>query len=98
MAVKNAKQKAGEMAQLLHAKVGQPLAIREDFSNEWEGPADGSCDSDTPITIQQRINHATMHVVVKISATFELKARKSKEVKQWSVCVLDKIYQTKKWT
>jgi uncharacterized protein YggE len=78
-AVKNAKQKAGEMAQFLHAKVGQPLAVREEFCNEWEGPADGSHDSDTPITIQQRINHATMHVSVKVSATFELKCRKSKE-------------------
>ena len=74
-AVKNARQKAAEIGQFVHAKVGQPLAIREESCNEWYGPSDGPLELDGPLTVQQRIEQATFHAVVKVSASFQLKPR-----------------------
>ena len=80
--MKNAKQKAGELAKFLHCTVGKAVAISEESSNEWEGSSDLNFDSDLPVTVQQRISSATVHVSAKVSATFELKSKgKVKEPK-----------------
>ena len=74
-AVRNAKQKATEIAKFLHSDVGKVVAIREESSNEWEGPADVALEPDLPGSIQQRISLATVHICTKISVTFELRTK-----------------------
>ena len=73
--MKNAKQKAGELAKFLHCTVGKAVAISEESCNEWEGPSDLNFDSDLPMTVQQRVSMTTIHVSAKVSATFELKSK-----------------------
>lgn len=81
IAVRNAKQKATEIAQFLQARVGQAIAIREEYCNEWEGPPE-SHDPDTPMTLQQKMDQLTVNIVVKVSASFEMRSRtKNKEAK-----------------
>ena len=81
--MRNAKQKAADIAQFLHARVDQAVAVKEEYCNEWEGPAE-SVDPEVPMTMQQKIDQMTVHVQVKVSALFEMRARtKSNEMKQW---------------
>ncbi len=82
IAIKNAKQKAAEIAQLLRARVGSVITIREESVKEWEGSADGLHDMDSVTTMQHRITQATVHVCVKVSATFELKPLKVLKAKE----------------
>ena len=79
LAVKNARQKAAEIAQFIHAKVGEPISIREEYCNEWQGSTDGPLELEGPLTMQQRIEHATFHAMVKVSASFLLKPKRTKE-------------------
>lgn len=81
VAVRNAKQKAVEMAQFLHARLGQAVTIHEDSCQEWEGPASAS-DVDFPVSMQQRIDQLTLHVTVSVTASFEMKPKtKTKQAK-----------------
>ena len=77
--MKNARQKAAEIAQFIHAKVGEPISIREEFCSEWYGNTEGPLELDGPLTMQQRIEHATFHAMTKVSASFLLKPKRSKE-------------------
>ena len=79
LAVKNVRQKAAEIAQFIHAKVGEPISIREEFCNEWHGNSDGPLEIDGPLTMQQRIEQATFHAMTKVSASFLLKPKRTKE-------------------
>ena len=72
-AVRNAKVKAAEIAQYLSARVGQPIAIREDYCNEVDGPTSGTEIHDGAMTIQNRMALASVTVSVKVTASFELK-------------------------
>ena len=72
--MKNAKQKAAEIAQFLSAKVGPSISIREEYCNETEGVGTNA-ELDGPITIQNRMAHATVNVAVKVTASFELKGK-----------------------
>lgn len=74
-AVSNSRQKALEIARFLHANIGRPVSIHEDSVCEWEGSNDINYDADTPLTMQQRIEQATVYVKVNCSASFELKAK-----------------------
>ncbi|XP_077977283.1 interleukin-1 receptor-associated kinase 1-binding protein 1-like [Glandiceps talaboti] len=76
-AVRNAKQKALEVARLLRQSLGRPLMVREEYSHEWEGPAANEVpqDNEIPVSFQQRIANSTITVSVKIFAAFELKPR-----------------------
>ena len=65
----------GRCSQLLHAKVGEPMAVREEYCNEWEGPSETSQDHRAHITIQQRLLHATVHICSKVTATFQLRPK-----------------------
>ena len=83
LAVKNAKQKAAEIAKFLHGTAGKVLAIREENTSEWEGPSDLSLEPELPVSVQQRISLATVHVSTKITVTFELRTKgKQKDPKQ----------------
>ena len=84
VAVQNAKTKAAELAEFLGAQVGGILSLNEECSNEWEGLEDGGTNMDSAVaSVQQRLTQATMHVSVKVAATFELKTKaKSKTPKQ----------------
>ena len=75
LAVRNAKQKAAEIAKFLHGAVGKVLAIREESCSEWEGPSDVTLEPDLPASIQQRISLATVHVSTKITVAFELRTK-----------------------
>ncbi|GFR63072.1 interleukin-1 receptor-associated kinase 1-binding protein 1 [Elysia marginata] len=79
LAIHNARQKALEMAKILHLSVGPVLKVQEngttesqDASKEDEGllTADGS--------IQQRIKEATISVSSKVNVCFQLKPSKTK--------------------
>lgn len=77
-AVKNARQKATEVARLLRQSLGNPVAIREEHSNEWEGPAaaqETANGHEGPLTFQQRLTNGTLNVSVKVLASFELVPR-----------------------
>ena len=83
MAVKNVKQKAIEIASFLNQGVGLPVMIKEDQCEEWEGPSEGTPTATVPITVQQKIQNATVTVSVKVTGCFELKSKvKLKNVKQ----------------
>ena len=74
VAVKNAKQKAAEIAQFLSAKVGPSISMREEYCNETEGVGTNA-ELEGPVTIQNRMAHATVNVSVKVTASFELKGK-----------------------
>lgn len=77
-AVKNAKQKALAIAQLLGARLGPALAVREDAVREWQGPSEDHVI--TMDSLQHRIDQATVNVEVKVTASFQLTNKvKSKE-------------------
>ncbi|XP_071495535.1 interleukin-1 receptor-associated kinase 1-binding protein 1-like [Diadema antillarum] len=84
-AVKNAKQKAFEVARLFRQSVGHPIMIREDQNKEWEGPAasqEVANDQEGPMTFQQRLTNGTFNALVKVCVCFELLSRdKGKENK-----------------
>nr|XP_002740018.1 PREDICTED: interleukin-1 receptor-associated kinase 1-binding protein 1-like [Saccoglossus kowalevskii] len=76
-AVRNAKQKALEVARMLRQALGKPIMIKEEYSHEWEGPAANEVpqDNEVPISFQQRISNTTITVSVKVYAAFELKPK-----------------------
>ena len=79
IALKNAKQKAAEMAELLRAQIGRVIGVREEYCKEWQGsPSGQQDDDDIKSRIHQRIQNAAVHITMKISATFELKSKKNK--------------------
>ena len=85
-AAQNAKAKATELAQFLNARVGGALSLCEESCSEWEGPSDSSSGMEYALaSVQQRLANATMHVCVKVSASFQLKTKsKAKNNKQGS--------------
>ena len=78
VAMKNAKQKAAEMAELLQARLGRVIGIREEYCKEWEGAPIGQQDDEIKSRVHHRIQNAVVHINLKISATFELKSKKGK--------------------
>ena len=71
----NAKTKAIEMARFLNQTIGPALSVKEEHCHEWEGSIDGAHDTDQTQTFQQRLQHATITVNTKVSATFSLKSK-----------------------
>ncbi|KAK3780032.1 hypothetical protein RRG08_029725 [Elysia crispata] len=79
LAIHNARQKALEMAKILHLSIGSVLKVQEigitesqDTSKEDEGLLD------TNDSIHQRIKEATISVSSKVNVCFQLKPAKSK--------------------
>lgn len=81
LALRNGKQKATELAQVVNAKVGRVLGIREDSTTEWEsGSTETSRDAGQPCTFDQCVKDATLHILAKLTVTFELISKnKAKE-------------------
>lgn len=81
LALRNGKQKATELAQVVNAKVGRVLGIREDSTTEWEsGSVETSRDAGQPCAFDQCVKDATLHILAKLTVTFELISKnKAKE-------------------
>jgi len=81
LALRNGKQKASELAQVVNAKVGRVLGIREDSITEWDSAnTETSHYAGQPHTFDQSVKDATLHILAKITVTFELISKnKAKE-------------------
>jgi len=81
MAVKNCKRKAMELAQAVNARLGPVVSVREDFchqSNDVSSTAsDVSADQNPPLSVQERLQRATLHITAKATITFELRCHKT---------------------
>ena len=75
LAVRNAKQKAAEIAQFLHASVGKVVSIEENSSDECEGQTDSIPEPGVPPTAHQQMTATTVFCSAKVTVTFELKSR-----------------------
>ncbi|XP_064595138.1 interleukin-1 receptor-associated kinase 1-binding protein 1-like [Liolophura sinensis] len=74
LAIHNAKQKAQEIACLVHQAVGRPTVIQEEEVKEWEGGSD-DIDNLNSTSIQQRISSKTVSVSCKVFVSFDLKPK-----------------------
>lgn len=79
LAIHNAKQKAQEMARLVHQAVGRPLSVREEETKEWSGTNETLEDVESIKTVQQRIANSTISISSKVSVTYELKPKLKKK-------------------
>ena len=73
-AVKNARRKAGEIAQFLNGKIGQAISVREDSCSESEGVSSGAA-VDASDSVQSRLAAATLTVSVNVTVAFEFKPK-----------------------
>ncbi|CAG2209541.1 Interleukin-1 receptor-associated kinase 1-binding protein 1 [Mytilus edulis] len=62
LAIHNAKQKAQEMARLVHQAVGRPLSVREEENKEWNGSNETLEDIESVKSVQQRVENATISI------------------------------------
>ena len=72
--MKNARRKAGEIAQYLNGKIGQAISVREDSCSEQEGVASGAT-VDASDSIQSRMAAATVTASVNVTVAFEFKLK-----------------------
>lgn len=79
LAIHNAKQKAQEMARLVHQAVGRPLSIREEETKEWLGSNDTQEDIESIKSVQQRVANSTVTISSKVSVCYELKPKVKKK-------------------
>lgn len=79
LAIHNAKQKAQEMARLVHQAVGRPLSIREEETKEWLGSNDTQEDIESIKSVQQRVSNSTVTISSKVSVCYELKPKVKKK-------------------
>lgn len=81
LALQNGKQKAIDLAQVVNARIGRVLSIREESVSEWEGlTGDAASDASRPLSVDQLVKLATVHVEARVTVAFELVPKhKSKE-------------------
>lgn len=79
LAIHNAKQKAQEMARLVHQAVGRPLSIKEEETKEWLGSNDTQEDIESIKSVQQRVANSTVTISSKVSVCYELKPKVKKK-------------------
>lgn len=79
LAIHNAKQKAQEMARLVHQAVGRPLSVREEENKEWNGSNETLEDIESVKSVQQRVENATISISSKVFVTYELKPKIKKK-------------------
>ncbi len=72
--MRNAKQKAVEMARFLHCSLGKVSAIHEEKTTEWEG-SDSMMEQEFTSSMQRKIAEKTVHVSAKVTVVFELKLK-----------------------
>ncbi|XP_068923082.1 interleukin-1 receptor-associated kinase 1-binding protein 1 [Petaurus breviceps papuanus] len=80
-AVGNAWRKAQEVCQLVGQSLGRPLLIKEEETKEWEGQIDNQHLSDLagPLSIQQKIQSATIYASSRVFLNFEVKKKEKKK-------------------
>lgn len=66
------------MARFVNQSVGRPISIKEQENKEWQGTEEALEEFNTPRTLQQKLNDASVTVSSKISITFELKPKVKK--------------------
>jgi len=87
LAVKNCKRKAVELAQAVGTRLGCVIAVREDFCSQsndidiMSASCDISFDKNQPVSVQERLQKATLHITAKSTVTFELRSHKHKDSK-----------------
>ncbi|XP_059157491.1 interleukin-1 receptor-associated kinase 1-binding protein 1 homolog [Physella acuta] len=85
LAIHNARQKALEMAKVLHVTVGSALEVQELGTTESQGTqssntARSETSPDINPSIQQKVSDATIIIVSKVSVCFQLKVDRSKKI------------------
>ncbi|NXA42922.1 IKBP1 protein, partial [Eudromia elegans] len=81
-AVGNTQRKAQEVCRLFGQSLGKPLLIREEETKEWGGHRDGQpSDTSDSLTLQERIQNATVYASCRVSAVFEIKGKENKRNK-----------------
>ncbi|NWX85914.1 IKBP1 protein, partial [Nothoprocta ornata] len=81
-AVGNTRRKAQEVCRLFGQSLGKPLLIREEETKEWGGPRDAHpSDTSDSLTLQERIQNATVYASCRVSAVFEIKGKENKRNK-----------------
>uniref|UniRef100_A0A7N4Q135 Interleukin 1 receptor associated kinase 1 binding protein 1 n=1 Tax=Sarcophilus harrisii TaxID=9305 RepID=A0A7N4Q135_SARHA len=80
-AVGNAWRKAQEVCQLVGQSLGKPLLIKEEETKEWEGQIDNQQLSDLAgsLSIQQKIQTATIFASSRVFLNFEVKKKEKKK-------------------
>ncbi|CAG5122955.1 unnamed protein product [Candidula unifasciata] len=82
LAIHNARQKALEMANILHLAVGPAHQVQEIEATETQGISDHSPEEpDLNPSIQQRIADSTVSAFSKVSVCFMLKPKSKKSTK-----------------
>ncbi|BFZ24850.1 hypothetical protein BsWGS_27888 [Bradybaena similaris] len=82
LAIHNGRQKALEMARILHLTVGHALQVQELETTETQGTSLSSQeDPDLNPSIQQRVADATVLAFSKVSVCFQLKPKSRKTSK-----------------
>ncbi|XP_048351516.1 interleukin-1 receptor-associated kinase 1-binding protein 1 [Sphaerodactylus townsendi] len=79
-AVGSAQQKAQQVCRLFGQSLGKPLLIREEEMKEWEGHLEKHVtDLSDSMSLQQRLQSATIYVSSKMFAVFEIKGEKKRK-------------------
>ena len=78
IAVTNCKRKAVELAKAVGARLGPVVAVREEFcrqSNDVTSTANEvSSGHSKPVSVQEKLQQATLHITAQASVTFELQS------------------------
>lgn len=85
MAVKNCKRKAVELAQAVGARLGPVVSVREDFCHQSNDTTSTSSevpsDLSRPVSVQEKVQQATLRITAKASVVFALQSLKNKNDK-----------------
>ncbi|XP_051471302.1 interleukin-1 receptor-associated kinase 1-binding protein 1 isoform X2 [Apus apus] len=81
-AVGNTRRKAQEVCRLFGQSLGKPLLIREEETKEWGGHIDSHVlNSPNSLTLQERIQNATVYASCRVFAVFEIKGKENRRNK-----------------
>jgi len=80
LAVKNCKRKATELAQAVSSRLGPVLAVREDYCKQ-SSDDNTSAVQNQPVSVQERLQMAALHITAKATVTFQLRPRVQKDHK-----------------
>jgi len=76
LAIHNARQKAIEMAKVVHMSVGAPMQVEEQDFTEMTGSP--TCDQEEALlspSVRQKVDDATVRMSSKVSVCFQLKPK-----------------------
>lgn len=82
LAIHNARQKAMEMAKVIHLSVGPAVQVQEESFSELSGTKDYDIEDFDLNTagIQQRISERTVRITSKVNVMFQLKSSRKKKM------------------